>query len=300
MRRTSGPSLVAVLALLIASYAHATSNRIFVSTKGNNANDCSNPLTPCLDFTGALSQVNAGGEIIAEATGPYGPLNVTTAVTISGPPGVVIYSGHQVSVNAPGATVVLRGLTIDGNGAVENGIMVTAVGALYVENCVIAGFQNGGTGLTGNGIYFKSAGQLFVKDTVIRGNAGTAVRVVPSAGSARASIVNCRAEKNIGGVICNDNGQVSVRSSVFSGNSSYATAAAGTAPAELNLDGCVIANNAIGVLSNNSGTVRVSNCTLTDNDVGLWTGTGALLSRSDNTLEGNLTQGTFTGTFSPK
>src|SRR5450755_3492656 len=133
-------SALALLILLVASPAYAVSNRIFVSTTGNNANDCSNPLTPCVDFTGALAQVATGGEIIAQATGPYGPLNITKAVTISGPPGVVIYSGHQVTVNAAGATVVLRGLTIDGNGAVENGINVVAVGTLYVESCVIAGF----------------------------------------------------------------------------------------------------------------------------------------------------------------
>ena len=74
-----------------------------MSTNGNNASDCANPLTPCLTFAGALAQVNPGGEVIAEATGGYGPLNITQAVTISGPPGVVIYSGLQVIVNAPGA-----------------------------------------------------------------------------------------------------------------------------------------------------------------------------------------------------
>src|SRR5450755_2528918 len=142
MRTSRTLSILAVgfFALLAAFPAHALSNRIFVSTNGSDANDCSNPLTPCVDFTGALAQVATGGEIIAQATGPYGPLNITKAVTISGPPGVVIYSGHQVTVNAAGATVVLRGLTIDGNGAVENGINVVAVGTLYVESCVIAGF----------------------------------------------------------------------------------------------------------------------------------------------------------------
>src|ERR1022692_4974693 len=94
---------VAVLALLVAIPAHAVSNRIFMSTNGNNASDCANPLTPCLTFAGALAQVNVGGEVIAEATGGYGALNITQAVTISGPPGVVIYSGLPVTVNAPGA-----------------------------------------------------------------------------------------------------------------------------------------------------------------------------------------------------
>jgi hypothetical protein len=149
---------LAILAMTLcgAAFATASSNRVFVSTTGNNANDCSNPLTPCLDFAGALSQVNVGGEIIAMATGPYGPLNITKAVTISGPPGVVIYSGHGVTVDASGATVVLRGLTIDRNGAMEDAISVSAVSALYVESCVIANFAESPGGL-GSGIDFFSS-----------------------------------------------------------------------------------------------------------------------------------------------
>src|ERR1022692_4752887 len=112
------PALAATLfALLVALPASAVSNRIFMSTNGNNSSDCSNPLTPCLTFAGAIAQVNPGGEVIAEATGGYGPLAITGSMTISGPPGVVIYSGLGVTVNPPGGTVILRGLTIDGTGA---------------------------------------------------------------------------------------------------------------------------------------------------------------------------------------
>ena len=144
-----------------------------MSTTGNDSNNCANPNTPCLTFAGSLAQVAVGGEVIAEATGGYGAINVTQSVTISGPPGVVIYSGFTVTVNAPGATVVLRGLTIDGTGATGNGINVVAVSVLHVESCVITGFA-GGSGPSGHGIYFTSAGQLFVKDTIIRGKSSSA------------------------------------------------------------------------------------------------------------------------------
>src|SRR5512132_3821236 len=176
--------LAGIATLFAAAVAPATSNRVFISTTGNNANDCSNPLTPCVDFGGALLQVNAGGEIIAEATGPYGPLNITKAVTISGPPGVVIYSGHQVMVNAPGATVVLRGLTIDGNGAMEDAIHVASAAAVYVESCVIANFTESPGG-AGSGIVFASAGNLYVKDTIIR-NTRVGIWVIPTSGTAKA------------------------------------------------------------------------------------------------------------------
>ena len=153
-----------LLPLLLAAPAQAVpASRVFMSTNGNDSNNCANPNTPCLTFAGSLAQVAVGGEVIAEATGGYGAINVTQSVTVSGPPGVVIYSGFTVTVNAPGATVVLRGLTIDGTGAAGNGINVISVGNLHVESCVITGF-------TGNGIYFTSAGRLFVKDTIVRGS----------------------------------------------------------------------------------------------------------------------------------
>ena len=53
------PALAAVAFSFFAVVpAQAVSNRIFMSTNGNNASDCANPLTPCLTFAGALAQVN--------------------------------------------------------------------------------------------------------------------------------------------------------------------------------------------------------------------------------------------------
>jgi hypothetical protein len=300
MKRNLSVLTSVLFALLLPASAGASSNRIFVSTTGNDANDCSNPLTPCLDFAGALSQVNAGGEIIAEATGPYGPLNITKAVTISGPPGVVIYSGHQVTINASSATVVLRGLTIDGTGAGENGINVVAVGVLHVESCVITGFTGSGAA-SGNGLFFGSSGELFAKDTIVRGNSWVGIWVSPSSGTARASIEHCRVEGNLSGVGCEPGAVATIRDSVISGSGGIALFVEGNATAEMNVESCMVSNNATGVQSN-PGTIRLSNTTVTDNQTGLFaSGGGSLLSRSNNTVEGNTTtNGSFTGTFSAK
>jgi hypothetical protein len=65
---------------------------------------------------------------------------------------------------------------------------------------------------------------------------------------------------------------------------------------ELNAEGCLVANNDTG-LESTVGTVRASNCTVTDNTTGLVVAIGSLLSRSNNTVEGNGTDGTFTGTY---
>ena len=293
-----GPALAAtVFALFAALPAQAVSNRIFMSTNGNNASDCANPLTPCLTFAGALAQVNPGGEVIAEATGGYGALNITQAVTISGPPGVVIYSGLGVTVNAPGAIVVLRGLTIDGSGASGNGVMVTAIGKLFVESCVIANFSEGGIGTNGVGIYLNAPGELAVRDTVVRNNGFVGIWINPPTGTATASIERCRLDNNEFGLdVLGAGVSATVKDSSAGGSSSYGLGA--ETSGELNIENCAISSCSVGIKSTN-GTVRVSNSTVTDNSTGVSAGgVGVLLSRGNNTVQGNVTKGAFTGTFS--
>ena len=290
-----------LLPLLLAAPAQAVpASRVFMSTNGNDSNNCANPNTPCLTFAGSLAQVAVGGEVIAEATGGYGAINVTQSVTVSGPPGVVIYSGFTVTVNAPGATVVLRGLTIDGTGASADGISAPSVGNLHVESCVITGF-------TGNGIFFNSAGKLFVKDTIIRGNGRRSVcGSSPSTGTALASVDHCRLERNGWGLISDGQGggtaKTTIRDSVASGNTNYGLLA--DFGGELNAEGCLAANNGAGLAAiDNAGgaaVFRASNCTVTDNGGGVSASNASMLSRSNNTVEGNSADGAFTGTYSAK
>jgi hypothetical protein len=58
-------------------------------------------------------------------------------------------AGNAITVNAPGANVTLRGLTLEGAGVAYNGIVFTAGGSLTVPYCVV---HFNGDGLTGNGI----------------------------------------------------------------------------------------------------------------------------------------------------
>jgi hypothetical protein len=304
--------------LTISSAAQATLatwNRVFISTTGNDANNCSDPATPCRTFAGAQAQTNAGGEIIAMATGGYGQLNITQSVTINGPVGVVIFSNYPVSVNAPGATVVLRGLTIDGTGtATGHGINVASVGNLHIESCVITGFPvaygpgplpgSPGPLIGGNGIHFASPGNLYVKDTIARGNGAVGIWVAPSSGTALASVDHCRLEQNSYGLYTSGgNGgaaRVTIRDSVVSGNGQEGlhTDTAG----ELNAEQCVITNNRIGAYG--SGTaLRLSYCTVTDNIyVGVFG--SSIISRGNNTVEANGVgqngDGSFTGSYSAK
>jgi hypothetical protein len=295
---------LSVLCLAVASPVFGLVNRVFVSARsGNDANSCGNILTPCQTFAGAVLQLNPGGEAIVLDSGGYGPVTITQSLIIEAPPGVVAFihppTGDAVIVNAAGATVVLRGLSMDGAGAgTNNGINVQAVSVLHVENCVITQFAGG------NGIFFGSAGQLFVKDTIIRGIGGPGIWVAPSSGTAQASVDRCRLDQSSFGLVSDNEfggtAKATIKDSVASGASNQGLFA--TSGGELNAEGCLVANNNYGLAAPGGGsTLRASNCTVTDNVVGLdFSGGGSLLSRSNNTVEGNGTDGSFSGTYSAK
>jgi hypothetical protein len=300
--------------LLSASPALGLANRVFVSARsGNNANSCDNIFTPCQTLAGAVLQLNPGGEAIVLDSGGYGAVTVTQAVTIEAPPGVLAFihpsSGDAITVSAGASdVVVLRGLIL--NVGPNNGIIVNSVGSLYVESCVVNGF-------TLRGLAFLGSGALFIKDSIFRnnGNHGVALGGFNGAGSVTASIDHCRFEGNgfgttfDSGLIIFDHGKGTVRDSVASGNEhgfeAY-TIHPGTS-AELNVESCVAAGNinrglsAGGAVGTNGGTLRVSNTTSTDNDNGVITFNGGqALSRQNNTVEGNTTDGAFTGTYTAK
>ena len=294
----------ALLGLASATPAFGLANRVFVSQRsGNDLNSCSNILTPCQTFAGAVVQLNPGGEAIVLDSGGYGAVTITQSVTIEAPPGVLAFIHPStpidaVSINASGATVVLRGLTINGAGQTTgSGISVAAVAELHVENCLITGFA-GISANNGDGIYFNAAGSLFVKDTITRGNGYVGVYVIAPSGTAQASLDHCRLEQNEIGLLVQPNAQASIQSSVASGNSNCGLYAGG---GELNSESCLVANNLIGArTTGTTGFLRASNCTITDNVTGVNPGGGSLLSRSNNTLEGNVVNGSFTGGYTAK
>ena len=135
---------VLIAAGLTPLLSHAGLQRTFVSAKGSDSNACSLPL-PCRTFAVALTQTNAGGEIIVLDSGGYGGTTINKAVSIVVPQGV--YAGVSVFAATdgfvisagPADEVVLRGLTINNQGG-NNGIVFNTGAALYVESCTILGF----------------------------------------------------------------------------------------------------------------------------------------------------------------
>lgn len=303
--------VLATLLLLVAGPGFADStqappNRVFVSARsGNDANPCNNILTPCQTLQGAVNQVAAGGEAIVLDSGGYGRVSIDKSVKIEAPPGVLAFI-HPSSLEAIGIfagasdVVVLRGLVL--NVGSSEGIRVDTVGELHVENCVIDGFSAG--------INFTSPGKLFVLDTIIRNCSGAGITLTPNSGTLLAAIDHSRLDKNSTGLSVGGLGAVTVKASikdsiaVGQGNVGLRADTSTGGVSELNVENCLVANNGgTGIFSFQNGgvtTVRVSNTTVTDNAVGINNNVGQILSRSNNTVEGNTANGAFSGTYTAK
>jgi hypothetical protein len=176
------PSFLTVLAgvlglSVLAAPAHAQLARTFVSSLGNDANDC-NRTTPCRTFQRAHDNTLANGEITVLDPGGYGAVNITKTISIIndgvGEAGMLISGGVTgVTINAaPTDTVSLRGLTIKGIGfGSGNGIVFNTGKFLTVENCAIRNLAresaNAGTGITFSTAGSNVASQLAISNTLI-------------------------------------------------------------------------------------------------------------------------------------
>src|SRR5262249_61977328 len=146
------------LAALQVATPHAQIARTFVSSLGNDANDC-NRVTPCRTFQQAHDNTLAAGEITVLDPGGYGAVTITKAISIIndgvGEAGALVSGGlNGITINAGASDAVsLRGLTVKGIGfGGGNGIQFTTGKSLTIENGAIRTLT--GSTPIGNGILF--------------------------------------------------------------------------------------------------------------------------------------------------
>jgi len=167
-------TLVGLLSAVMALPAFAT-NIAYVSAQegrdifGSGApnRNCS-VTSPCRTIGHALSVVSPGSTIDIIASGTYDAFAATNAITVQADPGVTATidvvptatGGTSISINAPSANVVLRGLTVRVFGG--DGISINSAGT----KVSLEGLQVNGAG-GGNGINFASGSELRVKDCVV-------------------------------------------------------------------------------------------------------------------------------------
>jgi len=298
---------VCVLLVTCSSLAHAQATRTWVSGVGDDVNPCSRT-APCKTFAGAISKTAVGGEINVLDPGGFGAVTITKSITISSEgfeAGVLVSGTNAIIVSAPGSTIILRGLDLEGLGTGLNGVRLLDAAALYIEKCTIHAFAQAGIDIEPT-----SAGtsMVYITDTIIRNNGtgggGLGGILFKPGGSAsvQASLDNVRVEDNMAGVRAKDNTTVSIKNSVAAGNAlaGFTANQASSGPISMTLtDAASVNNGTVGVQSIGTGNtiVFITRVTVSGNATGLAASGGAqIVSAGTNFIIGNTTNGAPTST----
>jgi len=251
---------VAILVVLAVADSAIAVQRTFVASYGVTANvafNCS-LAKPCRAFSEALGVTSADGEVIVLDSAGYGPVTITQGVSIIASAGiyagVTVSSGDGITVNAPGAVVRLKGLSINGQGG-NNGIVFQDGARLDVESCTV-------TKMAVNGLNLMApSGFTAVADVVATSNG---VNGIVFSGDTRGSVVRSRADSNaIVGILVADGATVAIRDSEASRNISAGVSAMASigATTRLSIDGLSATGNQSGL---NAGAPAPGGITILD------------------------------------
>jgi hypothetical protein len=283
----------------------------FVASDGNDSNNCTRA-TPCLTLQRGIDRTPAGSELIVLDSGDFGDgATVSQSITISAA-GVVATIGGRITINSADATVVLRGLRVNGAGASGNGIDVIAAAAVHIVDCEVRDFSEHGIAVVTAG----AATKLFISGSVSRNNGFEGLVFLADAGGLLV-VDNSRFESNGGSGLDIQFSEAKITRALTAGNAQHGifqyggetnitrTTAAHNGlegyalfgVSQMTLEESVARGNLTGLRVEDTSTARISNSVLTNNGTGLLVAAGAtILTRRNNTLWGNITDvsGTLT------
>jgi hypothetical protein len=130
---------------LFAAPAHALRPNTYVASYGADSGTCSYT-APCRTFTYALGQVQAGGVVTALDSAGNTPFIISKSVTIAAAAGAspsiqAVPNGIAIVVEALASdTVILRGLTLEGENSANAGIYLRSAAQLEIYNCIVHAF----------------------------------------------------------------------------------------------------------------------------------------------------------------
>ena len=211
------PRLACLLTAVLFTAGAEAAQRTFISAgSGSDGNHCTRQ-APCRNFAAAMAQTDAGGEVVVLDSGGYGVASITQAVSLISPggvyAGVTAFSGTAITVNAPGASVILRGLSLNALGGTR-GVSVSSALIVHIENLVVNGFAGHGVEVVGNA-------EVFVKDSEIRNNDESGIYAGPASGSAIVTVDGVRVERNSNGITADSGVSLTVRNVVAADNSDF-------------------------------------------------------------------------------
>jgi hypothetical protein len=311
MARIALPVALVGATLAVALPAQAvTLTRTYVSQAGSDSNPCTST-QPCRHFTNAYANTAPNGIITALDPGGYGPITITTAVTINGLGWASITApsaGDGIDINA-GATdqITLLGLTVDGAGAGYNGVVLNSGGSLTITSCVVQNFAYDGTHLsTGNGILIQPMSgtvNFLITNTTATNNGNAGITYDPRPGSVSVNgIVDHAAATNNGyGFIAQQStsgsaATIVIADSIASTNFRSGIFASSAGTLILSVDNATISDNQIrGIEASGGSQVVLGRSVVTGNGTGITNGTpGTFYTYGDNRI--NLNGTDFSGT----
>jgi hypothetical protein len=252
--------------------------RTFVSSSGSDGADCSVQPTPCRNLAAALIQTATDGEVIILTPGEYetAPLTIARGIKITSPSGTVAFIRQPLTIDAPGARVVLRGLTLKGAGA-GDAITLSSADSLSIEETTVDRWT------TGLKVQNLAATRISILASVFRTNA-TGLRTVPGGPVNPIAIEESRFEANGAGIDLGA-GSLFAREAAFVGNS-VAGLVVGAGSADVQRSEFSLNGTAVSALS--GGTARIGRSRVFANAVGLSAAGGStLLSGGTNVVRGN-------------
>jgi hypothetical protein len=282
--------LAATLALAVPAQAqNGTLTRSFVSSSGVDTNPCT-ITQPCATFAQAYTAIGANGIVAALDPGKYGPLTISTGVTVNGNGWSAITApanGSGITIEAGSGNVTLIGLEIDGAGVAYDGIFDNSAGSLTVTDCTLQNFHWSGASTTGIGILMQpTSGTLdfTITNTNASNNGYVGILYAPPSGSPNANGV-------IDHVVANAN-QTGIYINTHS-------TTGGTTVATLS-NSIVSANNVTGiwVVNSSSSTLKASidNLNASGNEAGIIANGTAGVLLGGSVIFGNVTYGVENGT----
>jgi hypothetical protein len=291
--------LLAAIALsaLASTQAYAAQRTHVSAAFGDDANTASNctPVAPCRTFQAAMTVTDSNGEVVVLDGGDYGAVTITQSVALIAPKGVyagisVFPGADGVAIDTAGINVVLRGLSIKGQGG-DNGIIMFAGNRLTIENCVISNF------LGGNGIVVRGTIVVRVTNTIIRDN-GFGVRLEEGAhGTITRATISGHSNEGVSttGSLLGTATIADIADSTIDGNGIGITGVSLNAGALVKIsirDSRVMHNDQFGLVANSSqgGAVNLSasNNIVSNNEGGIAAvGNGAKVWASGNTVSDN-------------
>lgn len=295
-------AITVALATAVFSLQAAAVQRTHVSaafgSDSNTATNCT-AAAPCRFFQAAMSVTDTNGEVVVLDSGGYGAATITQSVALIAPSGVYagisVFSGaNGVTIATAGVNVVLRGITINGQGG-SNGVRMTAGSKLSIENCFISNLQAG----------INVSGNIAVRisDTVVRDNINDGIQLSDGVKGTLSRVIvsnNTGDGLFVSGSTSNTVSTVDVSDSTFDGNGQgvYGFSSLSTSPVSVSVRDSRINKNLYGILaqiaSGSSGTVKVtaSNNIISNNAYGILVNfAGTKVWASGNTISDNTVTG---------